>query len=79
MTFKSCIYFYSVSLVDLYIFFLSKWKIHVIVGCLLNWQSITHLASKILLPSVVSIKTISQIQLYFPEIDCEKQQNHSIS
>ena len=26
----------KVSLVDLYIFFLSKWKIHVIVGCLLN-------------------------------------------
>jgi hypothetical protein len=70
MTFKSCIYFY---IVDLYIFFLSKWKIHVIVGCLLNWQSITHLVSKILLPSVVSIKTISQIQLYFPETDCGKK------
>jgi hypothetical protein len=62
MTFKSCIYFY---IVDLYIFFLSKWKIHVIVGCLLNWQSITHLVSKILLPSVLSIKTISQIKLCY--------------
>lgn len=69
MTFKSCAYFYIVSLVDLCTLFLSKGKIHVIAGCLLNWQSITHLVSKILLPSVLLIKTISQIKLYVLKTD----------
>jgi hypothetical protein len=75
MTFNSCIYFYIVNLVDVYTLFLCKWKINVIVECLLNWRSITHLVSKILLPSVLSIKTISQIKLYFLETDWKNKKN----
>ena len=45
---------------------------------ILNWQRVTHIVSKILLPSVFSI-AILQLKLYFLELIAEKQQNHSLS